>query len=651
MKKNLFRISSLLIMLIFVVSSCEKDDPKPAPVVSPGKEIVTFKIVNPAVTAVIDTVAKTITATVPNGTAITALTTEIELSAGHSITPASGASQDFTNPVVYTVKRPDNTTTSWTVKVIFPDLIVSDDITQSVTWTSDRVYTINTEVSISNSSVLTIQPGTVIRFGANGSLVLGYGSNATINAVGTADKPIIFTSSALLPAAGAWEGIFFYDKTLSNSVLTYCKILYAGQNTNYGAVNLLGCDITMTNCTIESSGSYGIYTTYSDGKGGFVSYDNNTINKTAKYGIQMNAQKISKIGTGNVFTETKGIHIIGDYRGTTAETWKNLGTPYIITDEVDIDGSLTIAAGTIFKFEANGSLEMGYYASTTFVAEGTATAPVTFTSNAASPASGAWQGLVMWSNVQNNTKMNYCIIEYAGSSSTQGALDMNSSSSITLTNTIIRKSASYGITLDADAGFQAFNNNTIAECTNHLITMNMKHLPELGTPNTLTAAAGKGIAITGDIKYVNPVTWKKQTADFYVSGECDIDGILTIEPGCKFLFANDGFFWFGYYENTKVTAVGTADNKIVFTSASASPSAANWRGLRFDTNVQTNSALDYCVIQYTGRDTKPGIFTETSFPVNNTTISDFTGTAAEYQTGTTAPTGTGNNFTWTAGSY
>ena len=310
MKKNLFRISSFLIMLIFVVSSCEKDDPKPAPVVSQGKEIVTFKIVNPAVTAVIDTVAKTITATVPNGTAVTALTTEIALAAGHSITPASGASQDFTNPVVYTVKRPDNTTTSWTVKVIFPDLIVSEDITQSVTWTSDRVYTINTEVSISNSSVLTIQPGTVIRFGANGSLVLGYGSNATINAVGTADKPIIFTSSALLPAAGAWEGLFFYDKTLSNSVLTYCKILYAGQNTNYGAVNLLGCDITMTNCTIESSGSYGIYTTYSDGKGGFVAYDNNTINKTVKYGIQMNAQKISKIGTGNVFTETKGIHII-----------------------------------------------------------------------------------------------------------------------------------------------------------------------------------------------------------------------------------------------------------------------------------------------------------------------------------------------------
>ncbi|HEX2970333.1 MAG TPA: hypothetical protein VHO46_14640 [Bacteroidales bacterium] len=651
MKKNLFNLSALLITLVFVVSGCKKDEDKPAPVVSPGREIVSFRIVNPAVTAVIDTVAKTITATVPNGTAINGLVTEISLAAGHSINPASGASQDFTNPVTYTVKRPDNTTTSWTVKVIFPDVVVEDDITQSVTWTADRVYTINSDISISNSSVLTIQPGTIIRFGAYGSLTIGYGSNATVNAVGTADKPIIFTSSALLPTAGAWNGLYFYDKTLSNSILSYCKILYAGKDSYDGALNLLGCDITMTNCTIENSGSYGILTTYSDNKGGFVTYDNNTINKTAKYAIQLHANKISKIGTGNVFTETQGIHITGDFKSTEAETWKNPGVPYIITEELDVDGSLTLTAGSVFKFGADASMEMGYSQSTSFVAEGTATAPITFTSSAASPAAGAWQGIVLWDNVSSNSKMNYCIIEYAGSSSYDGALTVKEPVSFTFTNNIIRKSSSYGITLEYNAGFQAFSGNTISECSNHLITISVKHLPELGSSNILTPSSNKGIFLSGDVKYADPVTWKKQTADFYVSDEIDIDGILTIEPGCKFLFDNDGFFWFGYSQNTKITAVGTSDKKITFTSSSASPVAGTWKGLRFDQYVQTNSSFDYCTFQYTGFSGKPALFTETSFNVSNTTVSDFTGNAAEYQSGTTAPAGTGNNFTWTAGSY
>ncbi|HEX2919618.1 MAG TPA: hypothetical protein VHO50_00485 [Bacteroidales bacterium] len=651
MKKYLLSISSLLIMLIFIVSGCEKDDPKPAPVVSPGKEVVSFKVtsLNPVVTAVLDTTNKIITVTVPNNTNVTALAPEIVLAPGYSISPASGSAQNFTNPVSYTVTRPNNTTSTWTAKVNFPDMIVEDDITQSVTWTADRVYTINSSISINNSSVLTIEPGTIIRFGAEGSLEFGYGSNSTIIAQGTAQKPIIFTSSAALPTAGAWNGLYFYDKTLSNSVMEYCKILYAGKDAYDGAVNLYGCDITMKNCTIENSGSFGVLTTYSDMKGGFVDYSNNTINKTAKYALELNAMKISKLGAGNVFTDTKGIHIIGDFRSSNAETWLNHNVPYIVTDELGIDGSLTLAAGSVFKFSSGGSLSVGYYDQTVLTAIGTATAPITFTSSAATPAAGAWEGITMYDNTQTNTKMEYCVIDYAGSVSYNGSLDLRGTTHISLKSSTIRNSAGYGITLDAESGFQEFTGINMSACVNHLITISTKHLPDLGANNTLTASSNKGILVTGDANYTDPVTWKKQTANFYVDDESDIDGILTIEAGSNFLFTNDGFFWFGYYQNTKVTAVGTANSPIVFTSASASPAPATWRGLRFDALVQTNSSLDFCTIKYSGANSKPGIFTETSFNVSNTTISDFTGNAAEYSG--TAPTGSGNNFTWTSGTY
>lgn len=655
MKKNLLKISTLLLAILLIVSGCEKDEDKPEQTprtVSAGKQIVHFKIVNPATTAVIDTVNKTISVTVPTGTAVTSLTTDISLAAGYTVSPASGVAQNFSNPVTYTVSgSTGSSSTAWTVIVSTPVVDVTENITASVTWLADKVYTINSEIEIENASVLTIQPGTVIKFGANGSLSVGYGSSATVLAVGTADKPIIFTSSALLPTAGAWEGLTFYSNTLSNTVLSYCQILYAGKNTNVGALNLLGCDISMNNCIIDNSGSFGVYTTYSDTKGGFTAYENNLIKNTAKDAMVLNATKIGALGNGNTFTNAKGIQITGDYNSSSNQTWKNFGIPYIVTDELDIDGALTIAPGTTFKFDTNGWIEIGYYAATTFIADGgAATTPITFTSNAATPSAGSWKGIVIYEDVQPATKFNHCIIEYAGQAPTNmGALLMSGTASIVFTNSTIRHSAGYGINCSYESGFESFSNNTITNCVNHLITISTKHLPDLGAGNTLTAAAGKGIEVSGDVKYTDPVTWKKQQADFYVKGgEVDIDGFLTIEPGCKFLFVNDSYFWFGYYENTKITAVGTADNKITFTTASASPVEGNWKGLYFDEYVQTNSSLDFCVFQYTGMTAKPALYVNSLFNVSNTSILDHSGAVKAAYSTATAPTGAGNNFSWTA---
>lgn len=642
--------------MLVALNGCKKDDPTPDPVakmISAGKQIVSFKTVTPAATGVIDTINKAILITVPAGTNLTSITTDISIATGHTISPASGAAQNFTNPVVFTVTRPDHSTTTWTVTVTSASagVTVDQDITQTVTWTSDKVYTINGDVNIGNNSVLTIQPGTVIKFAANSSLSIGYYTNATVIANGTAANPIIFTSTAGVPAAGAWEGLFFYDKTLSNSSLSYCNIKYAGSNTNYGALNLIGCDLAVNNCNISLSGSYGIFTNYINSKGGFVSFANNIVNTTAKYGLVIDAHKAGTIGAGNTFTSVFGISLVGDYNSTSAQTWRNLNVPYIVSGELDIDGNLTVEPGTTFKFDVNGWLAIGYYAATTFIADGTATAPITFTTSAATPAAGGWRGIAFYGYAQTTTKMNYCIVDYAGSNSTYGAIDMNGTSSIIFTHNIVRNSAGYGILMDWDAGFQAFTNNTISACTNHLIVTSTKHFPDLGTSNLLTASTGKGIQISGDVQYSTAVTWKKQTVPVYVTGgEVDIDGLLTIEAGSQFLFVNDSYFWFGYYASTKITAIGTSTDKIVFSSASLSPVAGTWKGLYFDDNhVQTNSELSYCMFQYSGLSGKPAIYTAVSFPVSNTSILDFSSThAAEYKTGLTAPAGSGNNFTWFA---
>jgi hypothetical protein len=653
MKQKFFKLSGMIFLLFLTLNGCKKDDSTPDPgskVVSPGKQITYFKIVTPASTGIIDTANKKVSVTVPIGTVLTSLATDISIAAGHTITPASGVAQNFNSPVVYTVKRPDNTTTTWTVSVGTAGVTIDQDITTSTTWTSDKTYFITGDITIGNNSVLTIQPGTVIKFNAGSSLTVGYASNATLIANGTASQPIIFTSAALVPAAGAWEGLFFDGHTLNNTSLSYCNILYAGSNTNYGALNIDGCDLSVTNCTISLSGSYGIWTNYTNSLGGFSTFNNNSVNTTSKYGLVINAQKLGTIGTGNIFTNCFGIQINGDFRSTSAQTWKNLNVPYIVDSEVDIDGNLTIEPGTQFKFEATGWLAIGYYAATTFIADGTSSSTIKFTSNASSPIAGSWRGIAFYGYTQTNSKLNYCIIDYAGSNVSNGSLHMVDNSSILFTNNTIRNSSSFGIIVDANAGFQSFTGNTIFSCANHLISISTKHLPDLGTPNTFTAETGKGIQVSGDVQYANDVIWKKQTADFYITGgENDIDGNITIEAGSTFMFVNDSYFYFGYYANTKISAVGTSTSKITFTSSASSPSAGAWKGLYFASYALANTQLTYCDFLYTGMSGKPAIYTEKPIGVAYTSITNFSSThAAEYKTGIVMILGLGNNFTWFA---
>jgi len=241
MKQKFFKLSGVIFLLLFTLNGCKKDDSAPDPlskVVSPGKQITYFKIVTPAATGVLDTTNKTVSLTVPIGTVLTTLATDISIAAGHTITPASGTVQNFTTPVVYTVKRPDKTTTTWTVTVGTAAVNVGHDITSSVTWTSDKIYTITGDINIGNNSVLTIQPGTVIKFAAGSRFLFvndsyfyfGYYSNTKISAVGTSTSKITFTSSASSPSSGAWKGLYFASYTLANTQLTYCYFLYTGMS-------------------------------------------------------------------------------------------------------------------------------------------------------------------------------------------------------------------------------------------------------------------------------------------------------------------------------------------------------------------------------------------------------------------------------------
>ncbi|MCB4799824.1 autotransporter outer membrane beta-barrel domain-containing protein [Neotamlana laminarinivorans] len=81
----------------------------------------------------------------------------------------------------------------------YETIVVSGGIALDDTWTADNVYVLDRKVVVQEGVTLTIEPGTIIKGRAGtGSLssALIIARGAQINAVGTADAPIIFTSES-----------------------------------------------------------------------------------------------------------------------------------------------------------------------------------------------------------------------------------------------------------------------------------------------------------------------------------------------------------------------------------------------------------------------------------------------------------------------
>lgn len=118
LKKKLNRVMALIIsiLIIFSVTSCTGD----SIFTGASKSITSYSI--PNATVIIDEAAKTITATVPYATDLTALiatftTTGSNVKVADALQASAISANDFTTPLVYTVEAADGSTQTYTVTV------------------------------------------------------------------------------------------------------------------------------------------------------------------------------------------------------------------------------------------------------------------------------------------------------------------------------------------------------------------------------------------------------------------------------------------------------------------------------------------------------------------------------------------------------
>jgi len=121
-----------------------------------------------------------------------------------------------------------------------PTQILSGNITEDTKLYKKDTYLLLGSVFVTDSTTLTIEPGTVIMgdFKTNGALIISNGS--TLIANGKETDPIIFTSNKSVKKAGDWGGIFVLGDAPINKFGNESAINYGLRPSSYESISYGG---------------------------------------------------------------------------------------------------------------------------------------------------------------------------------------------------------------------------------------------------------------------------------------------------------------------------------------------------------------------------------------------------------------------------
>ncbi len=314
---------------------------------------------------------------------------------------------------------------------------VTKDIDEPTTWSGDSIYVIKTWDFYVNNT-LTIEPGTIVKFHPDGK-DLTLGGQGTIIAVGTADKPIIFTSykdddhggdtngdgSATQPLSKDWGEI--NTNGHNGSRFEFCHFYYGG-NSTWGATLTIEDGIgTVKHCVFAYNAGTASHLTGALNM--YNAHAGSVVENCTFYGNQcpLSISEVMNIDNTNVFhnpdnpSETNkynGIYVYSADGISTAITWAETEVPFVI-DDVDFwineNGTLTLGNDVVIKFTTDsrvvlaGSISNGTGPGVYFTSykDDSKKGDTNADGNSTSPANGDWEGIydnihsawLTWSNI------------------------------------------------------------------------------------------------------------------------------------------------------------------------------------------------------------------------------------------------------------
>jgi hypothetical protein len=126
---------------------------------------------------------------------------------------------------------------------------VSGDVLTNTTWTlANSPYEVTGPVRVTQTAVLTIEPGVEIRFNSATRLDV----EGTLQAVGTVTDSIFFLANVQNPDTGSWSGMNVSGLS-GNAILHYCKIANASAALELQGV-ATGNHLEIENSSVQGSG-------------------------------------------------------------------------------------------------------------------------------------------------------------------------------------------------------------------------------------------------------------------------------------------------------------------------------------------------------------------------------------------------------------
>ena len=577
---------------------------------------------------------------------------------------------------------------------------VSGAVTADTTWTADGspyvvTGTVNVYGSPTDTVTLTIEPGVEVHFNANTKLAIGYGTNkGALNAVGTSQSPILFTSNQTTKTRGYWGRIDFgtaADSALS--VMEYVTVEYGGYG-NQGEVYFYSSAPTLRNCTIQESSNYGMYVL---GAPAAPVLEDATVQSNTNFGVYMAAGSLSLQDV--TFTNTEAAYTISmlantnvtsvgthsfdkpiELRATTINTdttWRNLGAAYVPSNSMSVYknaselSTLTIEPGVEVRFKQYKSLTIGHSSYRgALIAQGTASEPIVFTSDQTTKTPGYWYNLRFEAATDATTVLEHTILEYGGYSSV-GMLTANGSSP-TIKNSTLRHSGGtygYGVYVTGAAALPMFDTVSIENCTGAGIyvaggglSINELTISGSGGDYAVNMLASTPVTSTGVNSVDKPIflryaaissdlTWHALGVPYVTNSNVSVykntteRATLTIEPGVELRMGPSKRIDVGYssYKGDLI-AQGTPSAPIRITSDQEIKTAGYWDSIIFNASSSSSSVLENVVVEYGGSGGQGPIRAYGTPTIKNCSITNSTNYGVFVSGATAFPDLVDNNF-------
>ena len=288
-----------------------------------------------------------------------------------------------------------------------------------------------------------------------------------------------------------------------------------------------------------------------------------------------------------------------------------------------VDGSLTIAAGTLVQMPTNGQLDMN---ESQLVVEGTVSSPVVF---ATAPSASFWNRIRLRGQGGDGiSRIRHAVLDTAGSDPSLDAdwrraallveVRRGVAATPAISGTTITNSQGYGVVFSdqAHCGGQC-TDNTVVGSRFSAVRMHGNFIGRFGTGNELagnntsTTLGHEGVWVVGDRIDVG-ATWPANDVPYVVQGDLELRQdagnspvpVLTIDPGAELRFAENRRLRVGDGGDGILDAQGDPSHPITFTTLDAA-TPVHWRGM-FLGQGSDGSVLDAVTVSFGGRNDNTG---------------------------------------------